>query len=157
MELFIFLLHSVGINYRTFFIGQECINQQNQTQSQHFGPFLQKSKIWQKDPRWGIATRLSNHHSAIFGNSPVNSSILSAFSPTDWPMRIRVRIGPPHPLVCRKRRLNRVVLRMRPEKQVPCHSRDPSCSKALSAEHRPKFCSPSWWRLHISEKFLSST
>ena len=32
------------------------------------------------------------------------------------PVRIRVRIGPPHPLVCRKRRLNGAVLRMRPEK-----------------------------------------
>jgi hypothetical protein len=32
------------------------------------------------------------------------------------PVRIRVRIDPPHPLVCRKRRLNGAVLRMRPEK-----------------------------------------
>jgi hypothetical protein len=32
------------------------------------------------------------------------------------PVRIRVRIDPLHPLVCRKRRLNGVVLRMRPEK-----------------------------------------
>jgi hypothetical protein len=32
-------------------------------------------------------------------------------------VRIRVRIAdPPHPLVCRKRRLNGAVLRMRPEK-----------------------------------------
>jgi hypothetical protein len=34
-----------------------------------------------------------------------------------WPpMRIRFRIDPPHPLVCRKRRLNGAVLRMRPGK-----------------------------------------
>jgi hypothetical protein len=33
-----------------------------------------------------------------------------------YPVRIRVRIGPPHPLVCRKMRLNGAVLRMRPEK-----------------------------------------
>jgi hypothetical protein len=33
------------------------------------------------------------------------------------PVRIRVRIDPPHPLICRKRRLNGAVLRMRPEKQ----------------------------------------
>jgi hypothetical protein len=32
------------------------------------------------------------------------------------PVRIRIRIDPPHPLVCRKRRLNLAVLRMRPEK-----------------------------------------
>jgi hypothetical protein len=32
------------------------------------------------------------------------------------PVRIRVRIGPPHPHACRKRRLNGVVLRMRPGK-----------------------------------------
>jgi hypothetical protein len=31
-------------------------------------------------------------------------------------VRIRVRIDHPHPLVCRKRRLNGAVLRMRPEK-----------------------------------------
>jgi hypothetical protein len=31
-------------------------------------------------------------------------------------VKIRVRIDPPHPLVCRKRRLNGAVLRMRPEK-----------------------------------------
>jgi hypothetical protein len=37
-------------------------------------------------------------------------------SNTAVPMRIRVRIDPPHPLVCRKRRLNWAVLRMRPEK-----------------------------------------
>jgi hypothetical protein len=35
------------------------------------------------------------------------------------PVRIRVRIDPPHPLVCRKRRLNGAVLRMRPEKPRP--------------------------------------
>jgi hypothetical protein len=32
------------------------------------------------------------------------------------PVRIHVRIDPPHPLVCCKRRLNGAVLRMRPEK-----------------------------------------
>jgi hypothetical protein len=32
------------------------------------------------------------------------------------PVRIRVRIDPPHPLVCHKRRLNGAVLRIRPEK-----------------------------------------
>jgi hypothetical protein len=35
------------------------------------------------------------------------------------PVRIRVRIDPSHPLVCRKRRLNGAVLRMRPEKLRP--------------------------------------
>jgi hypothetical protein len=32
---------------------------------------------------------------------------------------ILIRIDPPHPLVCRKRRLNGAVLRMRPEKPRP--------------------------------------
>jgi hypothetical protein len=32
------------------------------------------------------------------------------------PVRIRVRIDPPHPLVCHRRRLNGAVLRMRSEK-----------------------------------------
>jgi hypothetical protein len=35
------------------------------------------------------------------------------------PVRIRVRVDPPHTLVCRKRRLNGTVLRMRPEKPRP--------------------------------------
>jgi hypothetical protein len=65
------------------------------------------------------------------------------------PMRIRVRIDPPHPLVCRKRRLNGAILQMRPEKRGPVsqqvwHDKDPSLLKGhLSAEQRPKFCSPS--------------
>jgi hypothetical protein len=65
------------------------------------------------------------------------------------PMRLRVRIDSPHPFVCRKTRLNGTVLRMRLKKtKVPCHSRCdtikiPPCSKDLSAEHRPKFCSSS--------------
>jgi hypothetical protein len=40
------------------------------------------------------------------------------------PVRIRVRIGPPHPLLCRKRRLNGVVLRMRPKKPRPIVTAD---------------------------------
>jgi hypothetical protein len=40
----------------------------------------------------------------------------SFFSRTSIPLRIRVRIDPPHPLVCRKRRLNGAVLQMRLEK-----------------------------------------
>jgi hypothetical protein len=40
----------------------------------------------------------------------------SLYSNADYPVRIRVRIDPRHPLVCRKRRLNGTVLRMRPEK-----------------------------------------
>jgi hypothetical protein len=32
-------------------------------------------------------------------------------------LRIRVRINPPHPHMCRKRRLNGTVRRMRPGKQ----------------------------------------
>jgi hypothetical protein len=32
------------------------------------------------------------------------------------PVRIRVKVDPPHPLVCSKRRLNGAVLQMRPEK-----------------------------------------
>jgi hypothetical protein len=65
------------------------------------------------------------------------------------PVRIRVRIDPPHPLVCRKKRLNRGGLSDETEKtEAPSHSRCgtikiPPCSKALSAEHKPKFCSPS--------------
>jgi hypothetical protein len=41
------------------------------------------------------------------------------FSEVRSPVRIRVRMDPPHPLVCRKRRLNGAVFRMRPEKPRP--------------------------------------
>jgi hypothetical protein len=76
------------------------------------------------------------------------------------PVRIRVRIDPPHPLLCRKRRLSGAVPRMRPE--IPRSRvtagvtlKIPPCLKALSAEHRPKFCNPS--PAMVSEKFLSGT
>jgi hypothetical protein len=60
------------------------------------------------------------------------------------PVRIRVRIDPSHPLVCRKRRMNGVIRKNRgPVSQQVLHNKDPSLLKALSAEHRPKFCSPS--------------
>jgi hypothetical protein len=64
----------------------------------------------------------------------------------DW-MRIRVQIDPFNLLVCRKGRLNGAVLQIRPGKPRP-HIRRcgtiliPFCSKALCAEHRPRFCSP---------------
>jgi hypothetical protein len=67
-------------------------------------------------------------------------------------MRIQVRIGLQHPLVwCKttKRRRNGIAILDEIRKtEVPCHSRCgtikiPPCSKALSTEHRPKFCSPS--------------
>jgi hypothetical protein len=35
------------------------------------------------------------------------------------PVRIRLKIGPQYPLACRKRRINGVFLRMRPEKPRP--------------------------------------
>jgi hypothetical protein len=73
----------------------------------------------------------------------------------------RVRIGPPHPLACRKRRLNGAVLR---KTESLCHSRCgtikiPPCSKALSSSIGLNFAAlhRQWWRLHISEIFLSGT
>jgi hypothetical protein len=46
--------------------------------------------------------------------------------------------------------------------EFPCHSRYGMMkihlySKALSAEQRPKFCSPGNGDVYISEKFLSGT
>jgi hypothetical protein len=48
--------------------------------------------------------------------SPIALSTLTPSFITNSPVRIRVRIGPQHPHVSRKRRLNGVVLWMRPEK-----------------------------------------
>jgi hypothetical protein len=66
------------------------------------------------------------------------------------PVRILVRIGPPYPHACRKRRLHDWggPSDETGKTEVLCHSRCgtikiPFCSKALSAEHRPKFYSPS--------------
>jgi hypothetical protein len=72
-----------------------------------------------------------------------------------YPVRIRVRIGPPHPLVCRKRRLNGAILRVWPDKtEVPCHCKSdtmriPPCSKALSIGLNFAALHWQWWRLHI--------
>jgi hypothetical protein len=78
----------------------------------------------------------------------------------DRPVRIRVRIDPPHP-PC--------VVRGGPsdetwKTEVPCHSRCatikmPPSLKALSAEHRPKLCRPSSamvtspykWQIHSAQ------
>jgi hypothetical protein len=53
------------------------------------------------------------------------------------PVRIRVRIGPQHPLACRKRRLNGAVLRIRLEKPK-------WCVKADLAGSRPFIRQQSW-------------
>ena len=73
--------------------------------------------------------------------------ILLTQHPSSFPVRIRVRIGPPHPLVCRKSEWGGPSDETG-KTEVPCHSRCgtikiPPCSKALSAEQRHKFCSPS--------------
>jgi hypothetical protein len=65
------------------------------------------------------------------------------------PSVIRVRTDSPNPLLCRKRQLIGGGLSGETGKtEASCHSRCgtikiPPCSKALSAEHRPKFCSSS--------------
>jgi hypothetical protein len=83
---------------------------------------------------------------------------------------IRVRIDPPHPFVCHTRRLNGAVLQMRPEKPRPrvtagvAQKKTPPCSKALSAEHRSKFCSlspvtvtyPYKWKIRVGRKTLNN-
>jgi hypothetical protein len=72
-------------------------------------------------------------------------------------MRIRARIGPQHPLVCRKRRLNGAVLRMRPKKLRPLyHSRCgtikiPSCLKVLG----PYMYLLNFLGVNINVEFLS--
>jgi hypothetical protein len=66
-------------------------------------------------------------------------------------VRIRVRIGPLHPFVLCKRRLNTAVLRMRPEKPRPCVTAGANTGQNFAALHWQ------WWRLYISEKFLNGT
>jgi hypothetical protein len=61
---------------------------------------------------------------------------------------IRVRIEPQHPLLCWKANKCGSPSAGTEKNEVPCHSRCdtikiPPCLKALSAEHRPKFCSAS--------------
>jgi hypothetical protein len=56
-----------------------------------------------------------------------------------------VTIGPPHPIASRKRQLiGGGPLDETGETEHRCGTvMIPSCSKALSTDHRPKFCSPS--------------
>jgi hypothetical protein len=69
-------------------------------------------------------------------------------------MRIRVRIYPPHPLVCHKKAIEwggpsdqkkkkkiKINIKKRTKTKMWHDIKIPHCSKALSAEHRPKFCS----------------
>jgi hypothetical protein len=73
------------------------------------------------------------------------------FKPRSLQIALTETIDPPHPLVRCKRQLNEAIIQMRLKKLRPLgqfHSRCdtvkiPPCSKALSNEHRPKFCSPS--------------
>jgi hypothetical protein len=81
------------------------------------------------------------------------------------PVKIRVRIDPPHHPLCCKRRLNGGCPSDETRKTVTlCHCRFgtikiPSSSKAKSTMQKPKF--PAFYRqwlcLHISEKFLGGT
>jgi hypothetical protein len=48
---------------------------------------------------------------------PCLKDIINVICSIHNPLRIGVRMDPSHPLVCRKRRLNGAVLRMRPEKR----------------------------------------
>jgi hypothetical protein len=90
----------------------------------------------------------------VFKQEKSNICLNSLFCSYFYPMRIRVtmrirdRVGPPHPHVCCKRRLNEVTHPVRPEKPVSCHRSFGTinitfCSSALSVEHRPTFCSSS--------------
>jgi hypothetical protein len=51
--------------------------------------------------------------------NPLNGRYTFLHTTTFKPVRIQVRINPLHPLVCRKRRLNGAVLRMRSGKPRP--------------------------------------
>jgi hypothetical protein len=78
-----------------------------------------------------------------------SSESLATISKLLLHVRIPVRIHPPLPLLCRRRRLCGAVIRIKHEKnKASCDSRCdtikiPHCSRALGAEHRPKFRSPS--------------
>jgi hypothetical protein len=54
-----------------------------------------------------------------FADFPPDLNYNLSYTDPCCPVRIRVRIDPPHPLVCRKWRLNGAVLRMIPEKRRP--------------------------------------
>jgi hypothetical protein len=59
-----------------------------------------------------------------------------------------IRINQTRPFMCRERRLNWAVPNETGKTEVPCHNSCGTikilpCSKVLSAEHRPKFWSPS--------------
>jgi hypothetical protein len=84
-----------------------------------------------------------------FTLNPCSSYFFLTLLPPPEPVRIRVIIGLPYHLVSRKRRLNGGDPSDETRKtKDPCLSKGgtikiPLCSKVLSAEHRPKFCTPS--------------
>jgi hypothetical protein len=81
------------------------------------------------------------------------------------PVGIQVRIYSPNPLVFGIRQLNGAVFRMRPEKnEVLCHSRCDTIKILHTQRHWALSIGLTfaalhlqWWRLHISDKFLSGT
>jgi hypothetical protein len=77
-------------------------------------------KYWDAISLFNLITIFSTNHMSLLKVMHLVTTLtclekdLSSY--IEYPVRIRVRIDPPHPHVCRKRRLNGAVLRMRPEK-----------------------------------------
>jgi hypothetical protein len=76
-----------------------------------------KLEIRKKGENWK-SRRMKTKQSAM-KLSQIRRGIKYSIYQQSGPIRIRVRIDPLHPLVCRKRRQTEVVLRMWPEKPRP--------------------------------------
>jgi hypothetical protein len=96
-------------------------------------------------------TTVQLSHSTSGCDTPVTNLLcfLILFSFVTRLVKFRVKRGPLHPLTSRKRPSIQWEPKTKNKKtEVPCHNRCgrikiPPCSKALSAEHRLKFCIPS--------------
>jgi hypothetical protein len=100
---------------------------------------------WSSNRRW-----LCNcaHYQSCDRPPPIHQITISNcwWGLNKQPVRIRARIDPPHPLVCRKRRLNGAVLRMRPEKPRSRVTARVAWSRSLPAQ-RPWAPSIGLWSI----------
>ena len=90
--------------------------------SSYFPNFLLKFLIFGRVAQSVSGLKNDECRAGVFNRVPTLCKQLLSHLLTDIvqiPVKIRVRIDHPHLLVCRKRRLNGAVLRMRPEKPRP--------------------------------------
>ena len=101
---------------------------------------------------------LKDHRTIISPRSPGKRKVGCSNPSCDRPKSLKQVVTDPMPNARHWVSVSRVL------GGAPCHSRwgtlkNPHCPMAMSAEHRSKFAAlyRQWWRLRMSDKFLSRT